>query len=54
MVNLNNLKWEGNSRAMVDGILRAVPSLFRGKVLKSIRGMGFEKQHNSCNRRLGI
>ena len=33
---LNNLQWQGNSRKMYVGILRAVPSLFVGSVNRSI------------------
>ena len=34
---MENLEWQGNSKAMVQAILNAVPSLFRGKVQKSIQ-----------------
>jgi len=34
---MDNLKWEGNSKEMVQAILNAVPSFFRGKVKKSIQ-----------------
>jgi len=34
---MNNLEWQGNSKAMVQAVLNAVPSLFRGAVKKSIQ-----------------
>ena len=33
---LQNLKWQGNSRAMYGAILNGVPPMFRGSVKKSI------------------
>lgn len=33
---LQNLKWQGNSRAMYGAILNGVPPMFRGSVKRSI------------------
>lgn len=33
---IQNLEWKGNSRAMYNAVLGAVPSLFRGAVKKNI------------------
>jgi hypothetical protein len=34
---MNELEWQGNSKAMVQGILNATPSFFRGTVKNRIQ-----------------
>lgn len=33
---LQNLDWQGNSKAMYDAILKAIPYLFRGAIKRNI------------------
>ncbi len=36
MNNMDNLNWEGNSKAMYDGIIDAMPPLFKAAVKKKV------------------
>ncbi len=36
MKNLDNINWKGNSKAMYDGIINAMPPLFKAAVKKKV------------------